>query len=85
MKSDIEQRVKSDFPKNVNLVNKLLDGAELPERERVIRGILFLAEGDLDKFGDYLDLAKRDYRDLIMNAEFEYPSGERVRDFSESF
>jgi hypothetical protein len=47
-------------------------GVETHEREagRVRRGILKLSAGDLTKLQDLVALAKRDYRDLLVSAEY---------------
>ena len=40
------------------------------ERERVQLDILKLSEGDIDKLRNTVALAKRDYRDVIVAAEY---------------
>ena len=40
------------------------------ERERVQRAILMLAKGDLGKLRHFTDAAKKDYRDVLMWAEY---------------
>jgi len=40
------------------------------ERERVQLDILKLSEGDIDKLRKVVGLAKRDYRDVIVAAEY---------------
>jgi hypothetical protein len=57
--------------------------------DRVIRCIVYLASGDLEKLRHYTECADRDFRDVIWWAE--YIDGEkkaesvRVRDFTKSF
>ena len=52
--------------------------------ERILRCIVCVAKGDLDRMGEAIDLAKIDYRDLIVWAEYD-ENLERVRDLSTSF
>lgn len=40
------------------------------EHERVCLAILSLSEGSLDKLKELVELAKRDYRDILMWAEY---------------
>jgi hypothetical protein len=49
--------------------------------DRVLRCIAFLGDGDADRVQKYVDLAKRDWRDVVTAAEYQYPNA-RVRDFS---
>ena len=84
LSKDIEEKISSDFPKDIELIKSLLSEIDTQENERVMRGILYLANGDFEIFDRYYKMAKIDYRDLIMNSEYEYPSHKRVRDFSKS-
>ncbi len=84
---DILDKINQDFskPDDRELIIFLLENLNVNERHRIMRCILFLAQGDMDIFGEYEKLAKIDYRDVIMNAEYEYPSEKRLRDFSKPF
>jgi hypothetical protein len=52
--------------------------------DRILRCIVFVAKGDLNRQEKAIDLAKKDYRDLIVWAEYDEES-ERVRDLSNPF
>jgi hypothetical protein len=52
--------------------------------DRILRCIVFVAKGDLDMLDKAIDLAKTDYRDLILWAEYD-ENNERVRDLSTPF
>ena len=52
--------------------------------DRIVRCIVFVANGDLNRLEKAIDLAKEDYRDLIVWAEYD-EKNERVRDFSNPF
>lgn len=84
---DIKTRIENDFAHSDerNLVLKILSELQIEERERVIRCILFVANGDIDKLGKMEVLAKTDYRDVIMAGEYEKITDKRLRDFNEPF
>jgi len=85
--SDIRARIEHDFsdPKERRFVTQLLLNLEVPEKDRVSRCILFVANGDLDNFRKMESLAKTDYRDAIMAGEYEYPTDRRLRNLGEPF
>ena len=85
--ADITQRIKTDFPKKeeFDLVESSLKELEVNEKNRVIRCILFAASGDFKAFSELEELAKRDYRDVIVAGEYEYPSYKHLRDLAKPF
>ncbi len=54
---------------------------------RILRCIVFLAQGSFEKFAESVSLAQLDWRDLIVSAEYDGWSGEecRIRNFNEPF
>lgn len=84
---DIIQKIKNDFPKKeeYDLVESTLKELEVDGKNRVIRCILFVASGDLKKLAQLEELAIRDYRDVIMAGEYEYPSSKRLRNLANPF
>ena len=87
MKKDILDRIEQDFG-SATAVVAVLESLEEPNRgrlsERVIRAIIFLADGDMVKLAHYVELARTDYRDLLWQAEYEEPN-QRKYDFSRPF
>lgn len=81
--ADVIARVQKDFPKNdVMSILQLLDEfrGENPElSNRVIRCIVFLARGSYEKFARAVELARLDWRDLIVEAEYDGWYGEENR------
>ena len=76
-RASVKRMIARYFPTaNPDEILALLDGygqeSYEHERERVQTGILYLSEGHLDKLRQYIDLAKTDYRDLLMMAEFSH-------------
>lgn len=84
---DIVAKVARDFraPADRERVLHALANLGVPERDRVARCVLFCAAGDLTQFGAMEALARLDYRDAIMCAEYEHPSCKRVRSFTGPF
>ena len=52
--------------------------------DRILRCIVFVAHGDLGRLEQAIDLAKTDYRDLIVWAEYDGKENQ-VRDLSNAF
>ncbi|UCD90697.1 MAG: hypothetical protein JSW04_04515 [Desulfobacterales bacterium] len=87
---DILGKVNWDFeaPDDAALALSVLqDFAEQNRKlasDRILRCIIFVAKGDLDVLDKAIGLAKTDYRDLIVWAEYD-EKYERVRDLSTPF
>lgn len=52
--------------------------------DRVLRCIVSAADGDASRVKKYIELAKKDWRDVVTAAEYRYPDT-RVRDLSKPF
>lgn len=86
---DIEARVRHDFPANeVGVVTQML--AELQREDaqlccdRILRCLVFVASGRFAAFVDAVALARTDYRDLIVSAEYDN-DWRQIRDFNQPF
>ena len=78
----LERRIQHDFPApgSANGIITALD--RLPDEagydpdhfrtERIRAAIVLLADGDLSRFREAVDLAKTDWRDLLMAAELAH-------------
>lgn len=80
-RNNVIQAVSIAFPsQNKDDVLGLLDfyGMENHEyeKERVQLAILRLSEGDTAKLREYINLAKIDYRDVLMSAEYNQNGSE---------
>ncbi|MDY6994679.1 MAG: hypothetical protein SVR94_19005 [Pseudomonadota bacterium] len=92
-KEDIKQRIETDFNEKSDEAFEILSNAvsetDYLKTDRVIRCIIFLANGDLDKLRKYIDNALFDTRDVMFWAEYEKPfkisKHKRVRDFNKTF
>jgi hypothetical protein len=83
IESDILKRVGKEFSsQEATAAIEMLTASG--QSGRVARCIVFLAKGNLDELRRYIDMAVRDYRDVILMAEYDEVRS-RVRNFSSSF
>ena len=87
MKKDLLEKIIRDFENSDEVVN-ILESMEskngLVVSDRIFRCIDFLAEGDIDKLNQYIELYFKDYRDLIWQAEYDDSEVQKY-DFNKSF
>jgi hypothetical protein len=84
---DIATRIKQDFPAlDVQPVTELL--IEFQEStqsgDRILRCLLYVARGRFNYLADAIALARHDFRDLIVSAEYDLDM-QRIRDFNQPF
>ena len=92
-KDDIITRINSDFGVNASKATTLLHDAinkvDYLKTDRVIRCIVFLANGDLTDLCKYIETATFDTRDVMLWSEYvgtgENEKPKRVRDFNKTF
>jgi hypothetical protein len=89
--TDIDRYIKDRFGEHAVLAASLIEEhvEKHPDHSgRVVRCVLYLADGSLDELADMLEAASRDYRDVIFWAEYtDYTAQEprRIRNFSMPF
>jgi hypothetical protein len=89
--TDIDSYIKDRFGERAELAGSLIEGhvEKHPDHSgRVIRCVLYLANGSLDELAAMLEAASRDYRDVIFWAEYTgYTTKEprRIRNFNMPF
>jgi hypothetical protein len=87
---DIWGKVNKDFetPEEAALALSVLadfvDQNQELSSDRIVRCIVFVANGDLNRLEKAIELAKEDHRDLIVWAEYN-EKNERVRDLTNPF
>lgn len=84
---DILTKVETDFAASerevvTHALARLLEVTREPER--VARCVLFVAGGELAEFDQMIELARTDYRDAIVAAEYDQ-TDRRLRDLSKPF
>ena len=89
---DIIARVRRDFSEDdmIPIIQLLSDLQRQDPKvffDRILRCVVFVANGRFEKFADAVALARLDWRDLIVSAEYDGWSGEdnRRRDLSWPF
>lgn len=91
---DILQRLELDFKDLADSALKILLDAvnktDYLENDRIIRCIIFLAKGNIEKLKSNIYIAKGDPRDIMLYAEYENLDDnefkyKRVRDFNKTF
>jgi hypothetical protein len=81
--TDIQLRVQHDFgPEEALVICQLLVELKAEDPvlfvDRILRCLVFVARGDFKKFSDGVALARLDYRDLIVQGEYD-ANWQRVR------
>lgn len=85
LSADVARKIASDFPSApLSKILAILDDYQGPERLRVIRCVIHLADGNTVKLLDYMGSARTDYRDVIYWAEYD-GSDRKIRDFNQPF
>lgn len=87
---DIMTKVRQDFPE-ADAASILLLLEELQKEnpkifsDRILRCIVFCAAGRFDEFASAVALARVDWRDVIVNAEYDRDQKIHRRDFNLPF
>lgn len=73
---DVNTKVRRDFPKDdavviLQLLSELQKENPRVFSDRILRCIVFSAHGSFDEFACAVALARIDWRDVIMNAEYD--------------
>jgi hypothetical protein len=82
LQSDIVERIRRDFGEDAETAIEMLGSSG--HDGRLARCIVVASGGSLDRLREYIEVAKRDYRDAIVAGEYD-AAGRRVRDLSVSF
>jgi len=84
---DIIIKVIADFPNidDQRHVHVAISDLSVNEVYRVVRCMLVAASGDISRFDELYELAKTDYRDVIVAGEYDYETDKRINDFSKPF
>ena len=90
---DINERIKSDFgcqePEVLEIFSDAFSKAEYLNHNRIIRCVIFLADGSIDSLKKYIEKAIYDPRDVMLWSEYENQRQDehpkRVRDFNKPF
>jgi len=82
---DVLSKIEAEFEeKNRVKVMELLSNHLVEPHERIVRCTLFETNGDLEQFKINIDLANHDYRNIIVQAEYDDEMN-RLRNFNRPF
>jgi hypothetical protein len=92
-KPDITERINTDFGDDANKATQMLIDVMTKndhlKSDRVIRCLIYLAKGDLEDLGNYIESAVNDPRDVMFWAEYSGITGSKtptqIRDFTKTF
>lgn len=88
MKTDIYQKIERDFGSDSKLAIEHIEILDARSRglvsDRMLRAMVFLAKGDIEKFQQVIELGRTDYRDVLWQAENDC-GNERLYDFNKTF
>ena len=88
METDIYQKLEADFG---NCFEEARDQIDMLDAEtkglidnRILRAIIYLASGNIEQMKSMIELARKDYRDVLWQAEYDCGE-ELLRDFNKTF
>ena len=90
MEIDIFQKIEKDFGTEAKVAREELDILDAKTKglidNRLLRSIIYLAEGNIEKLKMYIAMARLDWRDVLWQAEYDSPDDTmRKRDFNKTF
>lgn len=92
MTGDVKLKISNDFrhkaPEAERILREAAERNDHVNQDRIIRCVIFLAAGDLNRLVSILETAAQDPRDVIFLAEYvdrEQLHPKRVRDFNKTF
>ena len=88
MKTDIYQKVEKDFGPEAKLAIEQIEILDARSKglvsDRMLRAMVFLAKGDIERFKQVIELGRTDYRDVLWQAEYDCGE-EQLYDFKKTF
>lgn len=74
MKADIYQKIETDFGDDLKLAIEQINILEACSKalvaDRMLRAMVFLVKGNIDRFKQVIELGQIDYRDVLWQAEY---------------
>lgn len=84
MMLDIVKKLHFDFGPKADEAIDIIESCLANDDTRILRCIVYLADGNINSLKEMIDLAKIDFRDVIYQAEYDCRD-QRMRDFSQPF
>ena len=88
MKTDIYQKIELDFGDDLELAIEQVEILDARSKgligNRMLRAMVFLAKGNIERFKQVIELGRTDYRDVLWQAEYDCGE-EQLYDFNKTF
>jgi hypothetical protein len=88
MKTDIYQKIERDFGNDLKLAIEQIEILDARSKglieNRMLRAMVFLSKGNIDRFKQVIELGRTDYRDVLWQAEYDCGE-EQIYDFNKTF
>jgi hypothetical protein len=88
MKTDIYQKIEIDFGDDLKLAIEHIEILDARSKglvgDRLLRAMVFLAKGNIERFKQVIELGRTDYRDVLWQAEYDCGE-EQLHDFNKTF
>jgi hypothetical protein len=88
MKTDIYQKIERDFGDDLKLAIEQIEILDARSKglvgDRMLRAMVFLAKGNIERFKQVIELGRTDYRDVLWQAEYDCGE-EQLYDFNKTF
>jgi hypothetical protein len=88
MKTDIYQKIELDFGDDLKLAIEQVEILDARSKgligNRMLRAMVFLAKGNIERFKQVIELGRTDYRDVLWQAEYDCGE-EQLYDFNKTF
>lgn len=88
LQPDIQQKLEQDFNKDFPFardeIEALYDATNCRIPNKMVRSIIYLAQGDLALLKDKIQSVQTDYKDVLWQAEYDR-GDDQLRDFDRTF
>jgi hypothetical protein len=88
MKTDIYQKIKRDFGDDLQLAIEQVEILDARTKgligDRMLRSMVFLSKGKIERFKQVIELGRVNYRDVLWQAEYDCGE-EQLYDFNKTF
>jgi hypothetical protein len=88
MNTDIYQKIENDFGPEAKLAIEQIEILDARSKglvsDRMLRAMVFLAKGDIERFKQVIKLGRTEYRDVLWQAEYDCGE-EQLYDFNKTF
>ncbi len=85
---DIQQKLELDFGSELifakDEIEALYAATNWRISDKMIRSIIYLAKGDCTQLKSTIELARKDYKDVLWHAEYDR-GDDQLRDFNKTF